>query len=76
MNVTKNPLKRPHRTPTPRAPTTPSPTLPVACHSATKPTMPRDIVAGNERSMSPATITIVSDIAMIAKYGVVWANDR
>ena len=54
----------------------PSSTLPVACHRATKPTMPSDIVAGNERSISPATITIVSAIAMIAKYGVVWANDR
>jgi len=29
--------------------------------------MPRDIVDGNERSMSPATMTIVRVIAMIAK---------
>ena len=38
--------------------------------------MPSDIVAGNDRSISPATMTIVSGIAMIAKNGVVWANDR
>ena len=34
------------------------------------------MIAGNERSMSPAMMTIVSGIAMIAKNGVVWANDR
>ncbi len=31
---------------------------------------------GNDRSMSPATMTIVSAMAMSAKYGVVCANER
>ena len=36
-----------------RAATTPSTTLPVASQTHTKPTMPRAMIEGNERSMSP-----------------------
>ena len=70
-----NPLKSPHATPVASAATTPSSTLPVACQVATKPTIPSDMVEPNDRSMSPATMTIVRGMATMAKKGVVWAND-
>ncbi len=76
MYVTMAPLNTPHRAPTASAAAIPSSTLPVAFHAATKPTIPSDMIDGNDRSMSPATMTIVSGIAMIAKNGVVWANDE
>jgi len=70
-----SPLKSPQATPVASAAAIPSSTLPVACQAATKPTIPRDMIDPNERSMSPATMTIVSGMATIAKKGVVWAND-
>ncbi len=74
--VTTSPLNRPAPAPTRSAATAPSSTLSVASQVHTNPTMPRAMTDGNERSMSPATMTIVSAIAMIAKYGVVCANER
>ena len=70
------PLNRPASAPTPSEAAAPRATLPVACHTNTKPTIPRAMTEGNERSMSPAMMTIVSGIATSAKNGVVWANER
>ena len=39
------------------------------------PTMLRPMIEGNDRSMSPPTMTIVSGSATSPKYGTVWAND-
>ena len=65
--VTTSPLKRPAPAPTRRAERTPSAVEPVASQTHTKPTMPRAMTEGNERSMSPATMTIVSAMATMAK---------
>ena len=48
----------------------------MAFQTPTKPTIPRAMIEGNEMSMSPATMTMVRNMAMIAKYGVVCANER
>ena len=68
MSVTIRPLKSPARAPTTEtAATIASSVLPVACHTQTKPTMPSAMIDGNDRSMSPATMSSVSIIATIAK---------
>ena len=67
MTVTTRPLKRPALVPTSSATIAPRATLAVASQVHTKPTMPRAMMEGNERSMSPATMTIVSAIATMAK---------
>ena len=65
--VTTRPLKRPAPAPTASDAMAESATLPVASQVHTKPTMPRAMMEGNERSMSPATMTIVSAMATMAK---------
>ena len=76
MKVMIRPLNRPAAAPTASAAAAPRPTLPVASQAKTKPTIPRAITDGNDRSMSPEMMTIVSGRAIIAKNGVVWANER
>jgi hypothetical protein len=70
------PLNKPARPPTRSVATTASSTLPVPRHTKTNPTIPRAMIDGNDKSMSPVMITIVSGSATNAKNGVVWANDR
>ncbi len=65
--VTTRPLNRPAPAPTPSATIAASATLAVASQVHTKPTMPRAMIDGKDRSMSPATMTIVSVIATMAK---------
>ncbi len=73
--VMTRPLKSPAAAPTPMAAMTPSRTMSVASQTQTKPTMPRPMTEGNDRSMSPDTMTIVSIIAMMPNCGTVWPKD-
>ena len=67
MTVTTRPLKRPAAAPTARAASTPRAAFAVASQTQTKPTMPSAMTDGNERSMSPATMTMVRAMAVMAK---------
>jgi hypothetical protein len=75
MRVTKTPFSSPASAPTASAVRTASATLPVVRSTAMNPTMPRPMIEGNDRSMSPLTMTIVSRRAGSAKHGVVCANE-
>ena len=69
-NVTTRPLKRPGQDADgQRADDRPARRCRSPAQTQTKPTMPSAMIDGNERSMSPAMMTIVRGMAMIAKYG-------
>ena len=69
--TTMMPFSKPASTPASRQAAKPSHTLWVATNTTSKAVMPKAMIEGKERSISPVMMTSVSGIAISAKNGVV-----